>query len=173
MFFFSPEEAEDYRRDKRRRLLTQNHEERLKAIQQTEGEVVEDVWGDSDEEPDDQQKELMRRTATHLISSPNPAQLEMRILANHGADKRFSFLRGRWSRFWKSTKAHLKQEKEGAGLGDLAGYGSGESDSEEHATKVEIANDDERATMENKRARLKQWSENRRAAAIAENVDTI
>jgi len=171
MFFFSPEEAEDYRRDKRRRLLTQNHEERLKAIQQTEGEVVEDVWGDSDEEPDDQQKELMRRTATHLISSPNPAQLEMRILANHGADKRFSFLRGRWSRFWKSTKAHLKQEKEGAGLGDLAGYGSGESDSEEHATKVEIANDDERATMEIKRARLKQWSENRRA--IAENVDTI
>jgi len=51
MFFFSQEEVEDYRRDKRRRLLTQSHEERLKAIQQTEGDVEEeDIWGGSDEE---------------------------------------------------------------------------------------------------------------------------
>ncbi|KXN90735.1 hypothetical protein AN958_03750 [Leucoagaricus sp. SymC.cos] len=90
-FFFSPEEAEDYRHEKRRRLLEQAHEERLKARMEEEKEEVqeevdEDPWGGSDEEPDDTQKELMRRTATHLLSSPNPAQLEMRILANHGYD---------------------------------------------------------------------------------------
>lgn len=50
----------------------------------------------------------MHRTATHLLTSPNAAQLEMRILANHGADKRFAFLRGRWSRAWQITKARIK-----------------------------------------------------------------
>ncbi|EEB88528.1 hypothetical protein MPER_13589, partial [Moniliophthora perniciosa FA553] len=42
-----------------------------------DGEVAEDVWGGSDEEPEDTQKDLMRRTAKHILSSPNPAQLEM------------------------------------------------------------------------------------------------
>jgi hypothetical protein len=49
----------------------------------------------------------MRRTATHIISSPNPEQLEMRILANHGKDARFSFLRGRWKCAW----IRLKEEE--------------------------------------------------------------
>lgn len=78
----------------------------------------------------------MRRTAAHILSSPNPAQLEMRILANHGSDQRFAFLRGRWSRAWRTTKSHnkvtLHAEKLNAGakskdseaaLGGLLGYG--------------------------------------------------
>ncbi|KIL63732.1 hypothetical protein M378DRAFT_186945 [Amanita muscaria Koide BX008] len=110
-FFFSPNELDDYHREKRRRTIDQAREERLKARLAEDGEEEdnkkqdeEEVWGGSDEEPDDAQKELMRRTAVHLHSSPNPAQLEMRILANHGADKRFAFLRGRWSHAWRLAK---------------------------------------------------------------------
>ena len=70
----------------------------------------------------------MQRTALHIGASPNPAQLEMRILANHGADRRFAFLRGRWSKCWKAMTDHARTEiirrDEPAGLGGLAGYGS-------------------------------------------------
>ena len=82
----------------------------------------------------------MRRTATHLLSSPNAAQLEMRILANYGSDKRFAFLRGRWSRKWNLIKIKARarpeegkgetgnleeiMEKSRAGLGLVTGYGS-------------------------------------------------
>jgi len=91
----------------------------------------------------------------HLLSSPNPAQLEMRILANHGGDRRFQFLRGRWSRAWRLAKSKAKLEKEheaeekkkqeeaqksGAGLGILAGYGSGNSDSEEEPPQPKAEN---------------------------------
>lgn len=87
-------------------------------------------------QPDDPQRELMRRTATHISSSPNPAQLEMRILANHGGDKRFAFLRGRWGRFWKTEKARAKEalkatqedERSGPGLVGLADYGDSDQD---------------------------------------------
>lgn len=77
----------------------------------------------------------MQRTAQHIQSSPNPAQLEMRILANHGADDRFAFLRGRWSRHWKAatdqTRTEILKRDEPAGLGGLAGYGSdNESDAD-------------------------------------------
>ncbi|KAF8804034.1 hypothetical protein BYT27DRAFT_7170480 [Phlegmacium glaucopus] len=148
-FFFTPDETEDFRREKRRRLLEQTREERLKArmeeddVEDEENQEEEDVWGGSDEEPDDPQQELMRRTATHLLSSPNAAQLEMRILANYGSDKRFAFLRGRWSRRWNliKLKARLDKEKEKekdqpgkemnkesqAGLGLVTGYGSDDS----------------------------------------------
>lgn len=70
----------------------------------------------------------MQRTARHIQSSPNPAQLEMRILANHGADDRFAFLRGRWSKYWKTATDQARTEvlkrDEPAGLGGLANYGS-------------------------------------------------
>ena len=94
----------------------------------------------------------MRRTATHLLSSPNAAQLEMRILANYGSDKRFAFLRGRWSRKWNliKVKARARPEEEKnkekddetgrkleemkksqAGLGLVTEYGSDDGDDSE------------------------------------------
>lgn len=48
-FFFSPDEAEDYRREKRRRLIDQGREARLRALRAEEGEE-EEQWGGSDEE---------------------------------------------------------------------------------------------------------------------------
>ncbi|KAF9467615.1 hypothetical protein BDZ94DRAFT_1248551 [Collybia nuda] len=192
-FFFSPEEVEDFRRDKRRRLIDRNREERLRARRAEDGEASEEeeVWGGSDEEPEEAQKELMRRTASHLLSSPNPAQLEMRILANHGSDKRFAFLRGRWSRTWKMYKGKARMEKEAEekkketakGLGILAGYGDSDVDSDasdgddetkrEHPetakveqTSVPDAHSTEVSTdlaQEARRIRAKEWAEKRRA----------
>ncbi|PPR02680.1 hypothetical protein CVT24_002102 [Panaeolus cyanescens] len=151
IFFFTAEESEDFRRDKRRRLIDQAREERLK--QRLEEDGVDDVendehdaWGGSDEEPDEKQALLMTRTATHLAGSPNPAQLEMRILANHGADPRFAFLlpRGRWRRAWVSAKDEANRAKEKAAnkekqtiLGGLAGYGSGSDDSGDESNSAE------------------------------------
>lgn len=109
----------------------------------------------------------MKRTAGHLLSSPNAAQLEMRILANHGGDKRFAFLRGRWSKFWNVTQRQLTQvrdkSKEPLGLGEIAGYGSDESDSDISTVVVE----DECAVKEARRARLRDWKEKRQAAKQA------
>ncbi|PIL34455.1 hypothetical protein GSI_03231 [Ganoderma sinense ZZ0214-1] len=148
-FFFSAEEVEDYRREKRRRVMDSDREARLRAIRAEEGDSGErdprEDWGGSDEEPDDPQRELMRRTASHILASPNPAQLEMRILANHGADARFAFLRGRWSRAWRLAKGKARLEMEAekrrkeedskaqnnAGIGGLAGYGDSDAESED------------------------------------------
>lgn len=47
----------------------------------------------------------MERTAASISRSNNSQQLEMRILANHGSDPRFAFLRGRWRRAWDHIKA--------------------------------------------------------------------
>ena len=82
----------------------------------------------------------MQRTAAHLVGAANPAQLEMRILANHGSDARFAFMRagGRswnvWLRVKQEAEAKVKREREsknGGGIGALAGYSSDEEDEEE------------------------------------------
>ena len=53
-FFFSPDEAEDYHREKRRRLIDQSREERLRALHAESDDVGDDhdddPWGGSDEE---------------------------------------------------------------------------------------------------------------------------
>lgn len=96
----------------------------------------------SHQQPDEAQRGLMQRTATHVLASPNSAQLEMRILANHGADPRFAFLRGRWARAWRllktkirldaaAEKQRISEDKGSAGMGGLAGYGDSDEDSED------------------------------------------
>ncbi|KAG8680645.1 hypothetical protein FRC09_018079 [Ceratobasidium sp. 395] len=140
-FFLTTSEIAEYRHEKRRREMEQGRLDRLRALAEREGDEVvreEDRWGGSDEEPDEAQTNLMTRTASHVLASPNPAQLEMRILANHGADPRFAFLRGRWKRAWMRIKTNEsqmgggkeeKKEKTG-GIGGLAGYASESENSE-------------------------------------------
>jgi hypothetical protein len=70
MFFFSPEEADDYRNEKRRRVFEQAQEERVKARLEedkleTEGEVDDDPWGGSDEE------------VSYTVHSPNSLSPEL------------------------------------------------------------------------------------------------
>lgn len=186
-FFFTPHEIEDYRREKRRRLIDRNREDRLRALAETDESEQLDLWGGSDEEPDNIQSELMKRTALHLLSSPNPAQLEMRILANHGADKRFAFLRGRWSRAWRMTKERLRQEKvdqsaqslrasRNVGLGGLAAYGDSddegsEEDSESGETspfKVSESSATALDSLENRNVRLEEAEQEARRARARE-----
>jgi hypothetical protein len=77
--------------------------------------------------------DLMRRTAAHTVRANNDAQLRARILAHHGADVRFAFLRGRWSHAWALAQAEAnravfeeREKTQSAGaLGGLTGYGSG------------------------------------------------
>lgn len=139
--------------------------------------------------PHESQKEIMRRTAKSILASPNPAQLELRILANHGADARFAFLRGRWSRAWRTVKAHaradnkLEEEQKAAskanslGMGLIADYADSDESGEETQTEVkdqvekaeaEVAytelNQGEgiEAAQELRRARAREWMSNRR-----------
>lgn len=109
----------------------------------------------------------MTRTATHIHTSPNPALLEMRILANHGADPRFDFLRGRWKKRWANVKSEVARGKEPTlttPAGGLVGYGSEDSEDEPEASAVKAAAVPCRNELEReaKRARLKAWTENRR-----------
>ena len=82
--------------------------------------------------------ELMRRTASHVVRATNDAQLRARILAHHGADPRFAFLRGRWGRAWARAQAEAhrdvlaEREAQSSGaLGGLTGYGSGSEDDDD------------------------------------------
>lgn len=80
-------------------------------------------------QPDEVQMALMKKTAGHIIASPNPVQFEMRILANHGEDSRFAFLRGRWPRVWKSLRASTTNSSKSTGTTGLVSYDdSGEED---------------------------------------------
>lgn len=50
-FFFAPEEADEYRRAKRRRVFEQDREARLRALREADPEEEEEeAWGGSDEE---------------------------------------------------------------------------------------------------------------------------
>ncbi|KAL1743815.1 hypothetical protein HDZ31DRAFT_64692 [Schizophyllum fasciatum] len=179
LFYFSPGEIDDYRREKRRRLIAQEHEDRVKARRAEDGEADdEDPWGGSDEEPDEPQRELMCKTAKHILSSPNPAQLEMRILANFGGERKFAFLRGRWSRAWSIIQLRARQEKAEAerpktqALGGLGDYGdSDDEEGDEPAIQAQShpAGDEAQAGVTSsedvkaaRRAKLKEWAEKRR-----------
>lgn len=127
----------------------------------------------------------MRRTAKHIATSPNAAQLEMRILANHGGDKRFAFLRGRWKLAWQAIKGRAKIEKPRgdetearaagqtpSGLGGLTSYGDSEEEDEESGgqqadeiKQADAQNDvdkDGEALKELRRQKAKEWAQKRR-----------
>ena len=70
-FFFSAEEVEDYRREKRRRVMDRDREARLQAIRAEEGSDEEkdprEDWGGSDEE--------VRRLSLFTPSIPSTLRL--------------------------------------------------------------------------------------------------
>lgn len=108
----SGDEAED-KVQKHIRLLENAREARLQALGPEDSEEApQDAWGGSDEEPPDAVLELMTRTAAHLQSATDAAQLIARILANHGGDTRFAFLRGRWHRAWATARAKARVKVE-------------------------------------------------------------
>ncbi|CUA78509.1 hypothetical protein RSOLAG22IIIB_07123 [Rhizoctonia solani] len=181
-FFLTPKEVDEYQHDKRRKMLEQGRQDRLRALAEAD-EIIDPgaLWGGSDEEPDDVQANLMRRTAAHIRASPNPTQLEMRILANHGADPRFAFLRGRWKRAWvqmrqqQETPPNMELKK--SVMGGLSAYAS-DSDSDQKSgdheepdrhvgqeTSPELDDEMEKVKAE-RRARAKEWARKRKESQI-------
>ncbi len=130
----------------------------------------------------------MRRTAAHITSSPNPEQLEMRILANHGSDTRFSFLRGRWKCAWirlkeeEMAKLERSKPKPVTALSNLMAYGSDSDSGEEDADGDNVvglvssvatqhpgskAGDVGEEVKAARRLRAKEWAKKRRAEKAA------
>ena len=111
----------------------------------------------------------------------------MRILANHGTDKRFAFLRGRWSRAWKTEKERAKQREVEEGkkiqphttltsLGGLASYGDSDTDGGEledaptaetedatHTSCTQDSHNNEEEKKEARKIRAREWTMRRRA----------
>ena len=118
----------------------------------------------------------MSRLHSTLLASPNPALLEIRILANHAADERFSFLRkgGPFRKVWEEMRSAKKVEAVvGGGLGGLVGYGSDSEDdddvAEELADKTDEQPEIDPTTAEALKKSLKlakalDWSAKRKAA---------
>lgn len=134
----------------------------------------------------------MQRLAVTLASAADPAVLEIRILANHGSDPRFAFLRkgGQWSEQWAALRtakpgaavqAPVSALASGAGAG-LVAYGSDseeeEEEPEEPPQRVEassIATDgvDEAARIrkEAKAEKARAWAIKRKLAREAAEDD--
>ncbi|GAA5939910.1 hypothetical protein JCM3775_007146 [Rhodotorula graminis] len=145
-FYFTPAERTAIERKTRRRQLEDEREARVRAAaQRDEEERVAEEKRLAEETTS--QLALMHRLHATLSSSPNPALLEMRVLANHGADARFAFLRpgargGRWRETWERIRSGelraegederekpvVKQEEKGGGMAGLAAYGSSDED---------------------------------------------
>lgn len=113
----------------------------------------------------------MVRTSAHIRGSPNPALLEMRILANHGSDPRFAFLRDRWKRRWQALKAPPRA-KERTSI--LVGYDSDDNKGEYADGEANVGEgsvsprkldhtEADTADKEAKRRRLAEWTRKRRA----------
>ncbi|PVF99344.1 hypothetical protein CPB86DRAFT_783722 [Serendipita vermifera] len=166
LFFFSQEEADEIRREKKRKLLDTAHEARLAAMKARDTEKPSvDAEMDPNEEPDDTQLQLMKKTAAHIVSSPNAVQLEMRILANHGEEPRFAFLRGRWKNRWQEVKASARTQpttapqKVATPSSGLVSYK--EDEPEDIDDETEQKTDEQRIKAE-RLARVKEWARKRK-----------
>ncbi|ORY62856.1 hypothetical protein BCR35DRAFT_334818 [Leucosporidium creatinivorum] len=106
MFYFPPSEREEIARKKKRRRMEVGREERLRALAVEAEEGGEKEEEEEGTEPSSTQLLLMHKLHLTLLTSPDPSLLEIRILANHGTDPRFSFLRkgGKWSDVWEGIR---------------------------------------------------------------------
>lgn len=132
----------------------------------------------------------MRKLSATLSVAADPSLLEIRILANHGNDPRFGFLRrgGKWREVWEAIRKEGKVEKVVAATGSggfgLVAYGS-DSEGEEEGTTEEaleevsadldhlaeketlippLETEEERAKKEAKAEKAREWARKRREA---------
>ncbi|KAI3480491.1 hypothetical protein L1887_57337 [Cichorium endivia] len=92
VFYMTDSEAAAFAHDRARARLEAQHTARIAAMPPSPSPASEN---EEDEECalGKSQFELMRKTARVLAESDHPAQLELKILANHATDARFDFLR--------------------------------------------------------------------------------
>lgn len=81
----------------------------------------------------------MKKLHLTLSASPDPSLLEMRILANHGVDPRFSFLRkgGKFREVWDQLRKEVDTVKENPMVASGSGLVAYGSDSEEEVEGVD------------------------------------
>ncbi|GAA5824850.1 hypothetical protein JCM3770_001143 [Rhodotorula araucariae] len=140
-FFFTPAERAALERTAARRRLEDERDARVRAAE-TRDEAERGERDAADAAEAEQQLALMRRLHATLAASPNPALLELRILANHAADTRFAFLRpgargGRWRGVWERLRRGEKVGGEkgpmvqASSMAGIAAYGSSDEDEDE------------------------------------------
>lgn len=118
VFFLEDEEWSAHLSDKQRRHLEQARKGRVMALaareQDGEQSKAEQFTNGTPPNLTLEQFSLMKRTAEALKKAKKPSVLAMRILANHGSDPRFAFLRRgkeqRWRDVWSRVQADVTLE---------------------------------------------------------------
>lgn len=131
----------------------------------------------------------MKKLHQTLSGSPDPSLLEIRILASHGVDPRFSFLRkgGRFREVWDKIRegdteeavAEVEVEKESGSL--LVAYASDSDDeekkeevvAEEEIPIVEEESEEARLKKEMKAEKAREWARKRKEAREATVVIAV
>lgn len=162
----TPAEAVMFKHNKAKAKLEAQHSTRLAALSPSPPPDPEEPLGLGRE-----QFELMQKTAKVLARSDNAAKLELKILANHGGDERFGFLRrgerGEWSDVWEVLQRRkgemeyeevlelMKAKTEERVGGGLVGYDS-ESEEDEPTASVVVEEVMDQQTEEDKEKKRKQ-----------------
>jgi hypothetical protein len=123
-------------------------------------------------QPTKDQLDLMKRTASALQGASNSTLLEMKIMANYGADPRFAFLRKGKNQRWRETWQRLRR-CESVENGRAEGGEKAKSENSKAAmilvgydSSSDVEDDGEEAAMRAKKKRRlqleKEWSAKRR-----------
>lgn len=111
LFYMTPLEVSTFIHNKAKAKLDAQHSLRLANLGSPSSSSSPSPCCDSEDEfigLEKSQFDLMAKTARILSTSSNPAMLELKILANHGGDARFGFLRkdqdSRWNGVWEALK---------------------------------------------------------------------
>ncbi|RSH82792.1 uncharacterized protein EHS24_007787 [Apiotrichum porosum] len=131
------DEVAAYKAGKRRAWVEGLREARLRDRAREDGATKQAAMDAQDrlanEPPTAEILNLMEHTARALAASPNAAALEMRILARHSADARFTFLRAGavhsavWARVRAAAVSHLPSLSHSGGAGSASTAASGPS----------------------------------------------
>ncbi|KAI5478575.1 hypothetical protein MNV49_004834 [Pseudohyphozyma bogoriensis] len=192
MFYFTVEERDEINAARKRRRLEDDRMERLKAREEEDRLREEERRKKEEEEntPTETQLAMMFKLHSTLRSADNPALLEIRILANHGSDAKFGFMRkgGKFNSIWEDIRSGKRKEaaatppspppdQSPAQNGGLVGYESDSQDEAEEKAKEESpreepsrdAGDDEAAAKlrEEKARKVAQWAKKRKEAREA------
>ncbi|KIS66089.1 uncharacterized protein UMAG_05830 [Mycosarcoma maydis] len=116
LFFMTDAEAADFQHNKARAALEAQRLTRLEELgpSSPSPSTASHTTVKDDEKVEELSKvqfELMQKTARVVTSSSNASLLEMKILANHGGDGRFDFLRKEWNQRWGGIWEVLKASK--------------------------------------------------------------
>ncbi len=112
LFYMTDAEAADFAHSKARAALEAQRATRLARLPSPSPPTHSSTSTHANIEVDQRpsmsrtQFNLMQKTAKIISSSAHPAQLELKIFANHGGDARFAFLRrGEHQSIWEALKA--------------------------------------------------------------------